>query len=216
MRGRHLDEGTLRAHADGELPALASLRAWWHLYWCPDCRRALNEQRELGARAGALLSSLATPIDVTAAWQRVGARLGLGGSSHRTRTIERSLGLGVALAIAVAVLVHATSVERLVHGWALSSGEQARDVCCFDLDGGGPGDDGILTLSRRGERVDCVLVYDDIDRSRTFSAGDRTRYASPAGRCERVTTEHVARVAGRPALVSSALGTDDARDYKEP
>ena len=53
-----------------------------------------------------------------------------------------------------------------------------RDACCGDHDGGDRPDDGLLTLSRRGEHVDVVIVYEDVDRSGTFTPGDIVRYVS--------------------------------------
>ena len=53
------------------------------------------------------------------------------------------------------------------------------DLCCADYDGGGLPDDGLLTLNGPGEVVKLVVVYEDVDGNREFSAGDRLRYVSP-------------------------------------
>ena len=57
------------------------------------------------------------------------------------------------------------------------------DRCCYDLDGGGDADDGVLVLAERDARVHRLRIYEDLDRSRTFTGGDLVRLdrgASPA------------------------------------
>jgi len=49
------------------------------------------------------------------------------------------------------------------------------DRCCFDLDGGGELDDGVLVVAERDARVHRLEVYEDRDHSRTFSPGDVVR-----------------------------------------
>lgn len=49
------------------------------------------------------------------------------------------------------------------------------DRCCFDLDGGGELDDGVLVVAERNARVHRLEVYEDRDRSRAFSRGDFVR-----------------------------------------
>ncbi|MBK5187288.1 MAG: hypothetical protein JJD97_03530, partial [Gemmatimonadaceae bacterium] len=56
--------------------------------------------------------------------------------------------------------------------------ELLRDACCSDHDGGDRADDGLLTLSTVGEKVTVVIVYEDVDRSGTFTHGDIVRYVS--------------------------------------
>jgi len=51
------------------------------------------------------------------------------------------------------------------------------DRCCQDLDGGGRADDGLLVLSRNGEQVRRLTIYEDRDGSRSFSAADTVRFA---------------------------------------
>jgi len=57
---------------------------------------------------------------------------------------------------------------------------RARDVtvdrCCFDFDGGGPRDDGVLVVARRGEEVRRIAVYEDRDGSRNFTPEDVVRF----------------------------------------
>jgi hypothetical protein len=54
------------------------------------------------------------------------------------------------------------------------------DHCCFDLDGGGVADDGVIVVTRGGERVRRLVVYEDRDGSSGFSAADTTRFARGA------------------------------------
>jgi hypothetical protein len=57
------------------------------------------------------------------------------------------------------------------------------DRCCYDLDGGGDADDGVVVLAEPDARVHQLRIYEDLDRSTTFSAGDLVRLdrgAAPA------------------------------------
>ncbi len=73
----------------------------------------------------------------------------------------------------------------------------AVDRCCYDLDGGGEADDGVVVLAERDARVHRLRIYEDLDRSGSFTDGDVVRLergdspalhgASAAGL---VTTEH--------------------------
>jgi hypothetical protein len=57
------------------------------------------------------------------------------------------------------------------------------DRCCYDLDGGGDADDGVVVLAERDARVHQLRIYEDLDRSGAFSEGDLVRLdrgASPA------------------------------------
>jgi hypothetical protein len=49
------------------------------------------------------------------------------------------------------------------------------DRCCYDLDGGGPADDGVLVLAQRDSKVHRLRVYEDGDGSRSFTPGDLVR-----------------------------------------
>jgi len=49
------------------------------------------------------------------------------------------------------------------------------DRCCYDLDGGGVEDDGVLIVAERDARVHRLQVYEDRDRSHHSSAGDVIR-----------------------------------------
>lgn len=49
------------------------------------------------------------------------------------------------------------------------------DRCCYDLDGGGPADDGALVIAERNGRVHRLSVYEDRDASGTLSPADTVR-----------------------------------------
>jgi len=49
------------------------------------------------------------------------------------------------------------------------------DRCCYDLDGGGPADDGVLVLAQRNSKVHRLRIYEDIDSSRSYTAADLIR-----------------------------------------
>lgn len=50
------------------------------------------------------------------------------------------------------------------------------DRCCQDLDGGGQADDGLMVVTGPGNVVRSLIVYEDLDGSRTFSPGDVVRF----------------------------------------
>jgi len=50
------------------------------------------------------------------------------------------------------------------------------DRCCYDLDGGGVADDGVLIVSTRGGRTQGISVYEDVDGSLSFTPGDPLRF----------------------------------------
>ncbi len=49
------------------------------------------------------------------------------------------------------------------------------DRCCYDLDGGGEADDGVLVLAERDARVHRLRVYEDVDGSRSYTVKDLVR-----------------------------------------
>jgi hypothetical protein len=90
-----------------------------------------------------------------------------GGSLRHPR--RHLLSAAIAL-FGVAVLV---GVARLVPGWW---GDAVTvDRCCYDLDGGGAADDGVLVLAQRDDRVHRLRIYEDLDSSRSYTAGDLVR-----------------------------------------
>jgi len=162
MRDTHPAEHVLREYLDGELDWPRATACALHLRRCAACRAALEELRELDLRASELLSR------VGAAAPPAGAR-----RAHRLRW---PLGIG---AFAAALLVLYLSPARPPVG----EGSGTNDVCCFDLDGGGRGDDGVFTRSSDGEVVECVILYDDVDRSRSLTLADVVRSVSGGDAC---------------------------------
>ncbi len=66
----------------------------------------------------------------------------------------------------------------LVLGAALAlraPGSVVVDRCCYDLDGGVDADDGVILVAERDAKVRQLRIYEDLDSSRTFSAGDLVR-----------------------------------------
>ncbi len=49
------------------------------------------------------------------------------------------------------------------------------DRCCFDLDGGGIADDGVVIRARRDSEVYRLRVYEDLDGSGSHTRGDLIR-----------------------------------------
>ena len=96
----------------------------------------------------------------------------------RVRRGERSEGavssrrIRPALRGAAAALVAAVALLGTPH--------QAADVrvdrCCYDLDGGGEADDGVLIVAGRDEQVRRLSIYEDKDGSTDYSLGDLVRF----------------------------------------
>jgi hypothetical protein len=82
-------------------------------------------------------------------------------------------------AAVAAAMVAATGVALALR----APGSVRVDRCCYDLDGGGDADDGVVVLAEPDARVHQLRIYEDLDRSRTFTEGDLIRLdrgASPA------------------------------------
>ena len=78
-------------------------------------------------------------------------------------------------ALAAAAAIAAAAVAL---GPGSTSGGEDRvvvDRCCYDLDGGVDEDDGVLIEAERDDRVHRLRVYEDRDRSRSYSTGDLLR-----------------------------------------
>lgn len=165
----HPGEGTLRASLDGELNALPALRVALHVRRCASCARAVAELRALDARASSLLGVLMRSAEPR--------------RSRRRQGVSLALATLVGSAAAIALLMHATPTTH-----ATASGVyRVHDVCCFNLDGGEHADDGMLTVSRAGEVIDCVLLYEDRAGLKRFAQQDPLRFAggeAAAARCE--------------------------------
>ena len=76
-----------------------------------------------------------------------------------------------ALAALAAVLVAAAGAALALGG----SGNVVVDRCCYDLDGGGEMDDGVVVFAERDAKVHQLRVYEDLDGSATFTTGDLVR-----------------------------------------
>jgi hypothetical protein len=92
------------------------------------------------------------------------------GPARRRRQALATMTVALLAATAGAILLRAT-------------GSVTVDRCCYDLDGGGDADDGVLVLAERDARVHHLRIYEDLDRSRSFTGSDLVRLdrgASPA------------------------------------
>lgn len=97
------------------------------------------------------------------------------------RPYPRVIAAAAVVLISAAVLTLAARQFPATHT-RLAGESHVQDVCCFNLDGGGRGDDGMLTISRPGQIVDCVVLYEDRTGTRAFSPHDPVRFISrPAG-----------------------------------
>lgn len=167
-RGPHPGEGDLRAYLDGEVSPFAAVRIALHARRCQSCAHAMAELRTLDARADSLLRAF-----MPAPAPR---------HPRRRRGIGLALATLVAAAAAVLLWMGATPTTH-----ASASGVyRMHDVCCFNLDGGEHADDGMLTVSRAGEVVDCVLLYEDRAGIKRFAQRDPLRFAGgepAAARC---------------------------------
>lgn len=67
----HVDEGTLHAYLDGELPATERASLETHLAQCEPCRARLVEERALLERASALLGAARPAIDPAPAFEQL-------------------------------------------------------------------------------------------------------------------------------------------------
>ena len=73
-----------------------------------------------------------------------------------------------AVAAALVVAVGATLVLR-------APASVVVDRCCYDLDGGGSADDGVVVIGERDAKVHQLRIYEDLDGSGDFTAGDIVR-----------------------------------------
>jgi hypothetical protein len=163
---KHPDDGTLQAYADRELAPLGALRCTVHMGRCAACRRRLRDLRAEGEQVAALL--------------RLTLRMP---QQRRTPAYFRSkvpYAAAVVLALGLTVAIHG---QPSTHAH-IAGGTRVQDVCCFNLDGGTRGDDGLLTVSRPGEVVDCVVLYEDRRGTRTFSPLDPLRFISRPEGCD--------------------------------
>ena len=77
--------------------------------------------------------------------------------------------------LAAAATVAAAFALGPVVPFGLGGDRVTIDRCCYDLDGGGEEDDGVLIEAERDDRVHRLRVYEDLDGSRSWSDGDLLR-----------------------------------------
>jgi hypothetical protein len=162
----HLRAGQIREYLDGEVRGLTALRYGLHLAICSRCA----ERRR----------------SVTARGHAVAALLELAGS-RPPRLRSRVVSVPAIGFVAIAALSAATAGILVSYGPfvrpRLLAQAQIKDVCCFDLSGGSNMNDGIVTVSRSGQVVDCVIVYEDRAKTRAFAAGDPLLFLSRKKEC---------------------------------
>jgi hypothetical protein len=162
----HLSAGQIREYLDGEIHGLSALRCGLHL---AICRRCAKRRRSVKARG----NTVATLLELS------------GTPSRRPRA--RNLSVPAMSVMAIATLSVATAGVLFSYGpfgrQRIADRSQVKDVCCFDLDGGSRMDDGIVTVSRAGQVVDCVVVYEDRAGTRAFAAGDPLLFLSHKKAC---------------------------------
>lgn len=185
----HPSDGMLRAMADGQLSLPRRIATTLHIFRCRRCRDALESVRYDARRAGRLLGMLDGPVDTETAWHRIEARYPELRPRERTTPTSGSARLAWAVAAVFALATLTLAAERLRPGSPVMVGDTGhQDICCWDLDGGGRSDDGVMTRSSAGELLDCVVLYDDLDRSRSFTPGDAVRYISRPESCAPFTS----------------------------
>ena len=84
-----------------------------------------------------------------------------------------------ALVAVAAALMAVASAALLLR----APGSVVVDRCCYDLDGGGDADDGVVVFAERDARVHQLRIYEDLDDSGSFTTGDLVRFdrgGSPA------------------------------------
>src|SRR3954471_21149832 len=86
------------------------------------------------------------------------------GRPRFSRQLRVLVGLAAALLLAAGLTLYLRPAASVVV-----------DRCCYDLDGGGVDDDGVLIVAERDARVHRLQVYEDRDRSHRSSPGDVIR-----------------------------------------
>ncbi len=180
----HPDPGRLRAHVDRELRPLAAARFALHLRRCAACRQGVAEERRVRALVSRSLAEAGPSVDVREAWGRLAAVSGGKLMRRRTSRASGAHGLrlawvaGLALALGGLVFLRARvergAFPRFTAGEARAA--EVQDLCCWDLDGGGPGDDGVLTVTLPDERVVSLAIYEDHEGARRLTPGSPLRF----------------------------------------
>jgi hypothetical protein len=167
---------------DGELGRIDAWRVRRHVRRCGPCAERLAELAELESETAALLRRAHPAVDAEEGWRRFAVT---SGATARARHVQgrRRLVRRAALAAAVSgaglaaviVLRPPTDQPAPVRGL---EGPAHQDLCCWDLDGEGPADDGVFAVVLPGEHVVAVTIYEDGNGNGSLSALDPIRYAS--------------------------------------
>jgi hypothetical protein len=160
----HPNEGALRAYLDGELPPSAAFRCAIHVRRCAACRRVLGRLGEQGDLATTLLDVALMP-------------------RRSPRRPYAGAFIGLASAGVLGAVLSLTIYREPATHTHTAHGARVQDVCCFNLDGGRHPDDGMVTVSRAGQVVDCVVLYEDRAGTRTFAPHDPLRFISQPPGC---------------------------------
>jgi hypothetical protein len=113
-------------------------------------------------------------------------------SGSGRRELSRHLATAAAAVLTAGGALLFANFASLIHANAVTV-----DRCCYDLDGGGVADDGVLIAAERNARVHRLRVYEDLDSSGSYTPGDLVRLdrqGDPAmhqpGAAGLVTREH--------------------------
>jgi hypothetical protein len=93
---------------------------------------------------------------------RRGEHAGAAAPTSRRRQLFAAVAAAMVAATGVALALRAPGSVRV-------------DRCCYDLDGGGDADDGVVVLAEPDAKVHQLRIYEDLDRSRTLTEGDLIR-----------------------------------------
>lgn len=109
----------------------------------------------------------------------------LSGSTLRRRSrlhLRPMLSIGGgAVAVALLLFLWVARDRHVIPGGSTTgsdAGPRIQDACCWNLDGGGPGDDGVVAVTLAGERVVALALYEDSNGSGSLSTQDPIRYGS--------------------------------------
>jgi hypothetical protein len=178
----HPDAAELRALLDGELGRLRSWSGRRHLRRCRSCADRLAELAELDRRSAALLRRAGPAVDASEGWRRLAVTSGAARPARPPdgpRRADRRAAVAAAVSAAGLAAVILLRPPGDGEGPAGSPDEAAhQDLCCWDLDGDGPPDDGVFAVVLPGEQLVAVTIYEDGNGNRSLSGRDPIRYAS--------------------------------------
>ncbi|MBA2563944.1 MAG: hypothetical protein H0V09_00800 [Gemmatimonadetes bacterium] len=132
--------------------------------------------RRAAQETATLLRHLELPVDVEEGWARLKAVAACGEGPRHSRGPWLVLAAGFAAAVIGVVQLTSSPHAALPDADSLAAAPAVRDLCCWDLDGGGPGDDGVVTVSV-SERILSLTLYEDGNASGDLTPGDVLRFA---------------------------------------